>query len=147
MNDVQEIKGKCFCGGIQFQIKPPTKMFTHCHCESCRRSHGAAFVTWVSVDDAQFFLAAGEELVAAYESSPEIVWKFCKRCGTSLFQTTRHSPGITYIVAAALIDPMDRDPECHVSFEEKVTWLDVKDDLPKHREKTSDMIGTDGAKV
>lgn len=115
-------------------------MCSHCHCESCRRSHGAAFVTWTSVDESQFELLEGAELVGRYESSPAIVWQFCRNCGSSLFQTTRHSPGVFYVVAAAFTDPLDRAPDAHVSFEEKVPWLDVKDDLPKYREKTSDLL-------
>ena len=27
----------------------PSRFVAHCHCESCRRAHGAAFVTWVGL--------------------------------------------------------------------------------------------------
>lgn len=135
------MKGRCFCGGIQYAITPPTKMFSHCHCESCRRSHGAAFVSWTSVEDDKFNITSGEDLIMAYESSPGIRWLFCRKCGSSIFQTTRYSPGVTYVVTASLIDPMDREAEGHMSFEEKVPWLQVEDDLPKFKEKTSDLIG------
>ena len=137
------MRGHCFCQKIQYEITPPTRMFSHCHCESCRRSHGAAFVSWTSVPNEQFQLISGAEEISEYQSSPGIVWKFCKNCGTSILQTTRHSPGITYVVAASLVDAMDRDPEGHMSFEEKVSWLDVEDDLPKFNEKTSDLIARD----
>lgn len=138
---LRKIKGRCYCGEIQFEITPPTKMFSHCHCESCRRSHGAAFVSWTSVPNEQFELTLGKDRVSSYESSPGIVWQFCKKCGSSIFQKTRHSPNVTYVVAASLIDAIDRKPEGHMSFEEKVSWLDVNDELPKYREKTSGLIG------
>ncbi len=134
------IKGRCYCSRVQFELTPPTLMFSHCHCESCRRSHGAAFVSWTSVPDQQFRMLTGDQLVKGYQSSPGIVWKFCSHCGSPLFQTTRHSPGITYVSAAALESPLDRPAECHVSFEEKVDWLDVADALPKYRQKTSDLL-------
>lgn len=137
-----KISGQCYCGGIRFEIVPPTLMFSHCHCESCRRSHGAAFVSWTSVVDKQFEIVAGSHLLACYESTPGIVWQFCQKCGSSMFQTTRHSPGITYVVASVLNGPLDRAPEGHMSFEEKVPWLDVADQLPKFKEKTSDILGT-----
>jgi hypothetical protein len=136
------VKGRCYCGGIKYEITPPTKMFSHCHCESCRRSHGAAFVSWTSVANEQFKITSGAELISNYESSPGIIWQFCKICGASIFQKTRHSPDITYVVAASLIDSIDREAEGHMSFEEKVPWLEISDDLPKHREKTSDLIGS-----
>lgn len=134
------IRGKCHCGRIEFELRPPTKMCSHCHCESCRRTHGAAFVTWTSVDENDFMLRKGEDHLAHYESSPGIDWQFCRHCGSPMFQTTRHSPGIVYVVVAALVDPLDRAPDAHVSFEEKVPWLTVGDTLPKYREKTSDLL-------
>lgn len=85
-------------------------------------------------------MLAGVELVAGFESSPGVVWKFCRHCGSPLFQTTEKTPAITYVTAASLIDPMDRPPEGHFSFEERVSWLDVADDLPKYRAKTSDLL-------
>ena len=141
MTDV--IAGRCFCGGVKFQVQPPLKMFSHCHCESCRRSHGAAFVSWTSVDEAAFKTLSGLELVKSYQSSPGIDWQFCGTCGSPLFQTTRHSPGVIYVVAAALDLPASYQAEAHVSFGEKVSWLDVKDHLPKYQNKTSDIIATD----
>ncbi|MEZ4742946.1 MAG: GFA family protein [Bdellovibrionota bacterium] len=136
------LKGHCFCNSITYEITPPTKIFSHCHCESCRRSHGSAFVSWTSVESKYFKITSGEELISNYESSPGIIWQFCKKCGNSLFQKTRHSPDMTYIVVASLIDAIDREPQGHVSFAEKVTWLDINDNLPKFKEKASDILVT-----
>ena len=134
------IRGRCFCGDISFALRSPTETFTHCHCESCRRSHGAAFVSWTSVRSERFRYDAPHGQLRSYESSPDIVWQFCGRCGSPLFQTTRHSPGIVYIAVAALMDPLDRPAQAHVSWEERVDWLQLDDGLPKVREKTSDRI-------
>lgn len=136
------IRGKCYCGKIQFTLATPTKMFSHCHCESCRRSHGAAFVSWTSVLNEQFDITEGRDWLNGYESSPGIVWQFCRHCGSPLFQTTRHSPTITYVVAAALLDPLDRLADGHFSYEERVNWLEIADTLPKYVAKTSDVINS-----
>ena len=132
--------GHCFCRGVAFEIETPFKMFSHCHCESCRKSHGAAFVSWTSVDNKNFQLISGKDLLNDYESSPGIKWIFCSRCGSSIFQTTRHSPGVIYVVAASLDEAPNSEPEGHMSFEEKVEWLDVLDDIPKFKMKTSDIV-------
>jgi len=140
MKNHGKIRGRCYCAVIQFELTPPTKIFSHCHCESCRRSHGSAFVSWTSVNEKQFLITAGKELVKSYESSPDIFWQFCTHCGSSIFQTTRHAPGTVYITAAALLDPLDRQPDSHVSFEEKVPWLEIHDTLPKYAEKSSSLV-------
>lgn len=131
--------GHCYCQGIHFEVTPPTRMFSHCHCESCRRSHGAAFVSWTSVPNEQFEITKGTALISEYESSPGILWKFCRKCGSSLFQTTSRTPEITYVVVAAL-NGIDRPAEGHMSFEEKVPWLEVHDSIPKFKQKTSDLV-------
>ncbi len=35
------------CGRVRFVARSPSRFCCHCHCESCRRSHGAGYVTWV----------------------------------------------------------------------------------------------------
>ena len=57
------IYGQCHCQKVKFQITPPTEFCSHCHCESCRKTHGAAFVTWTSVPNDQLKNLKGESLL------------------------------------------------------------------------------------
>ncbi len=132
------IKGSCHCQTIQFELTPPTEFCSHCHCESCRKTHGAAFVTWTSVPDTNFNIIKGADSLNKYESSPDIIWISCSHCSSPLFQTTIHSPGRIYVTVASLNDKLDRDPDSHVSFEEHVNWVTINDKLPKHKAKASD---------
>ena len=54
-------EGACLCGQVRFAIVPPTKWCAHCHCTMCRRAHGAAFVTWIGVPEAQFDFLHGRD--------------------------------------------------------------------------------------
>lgn len=134
------IKGRCHCQKVQFEITPPTEFCSHCHCESCRRTHGAAFVTWTSVPNEQLDIIEGKSLLKEYESSPNIIWISCGHCMSPLFQTTHYSPGRIYIVVASLVDKLDREPDSHVSFEEHVDWIKINDGLPQHKAKASDRL-------
>lgn len=134
------IRGHCHCKQVQFEITPPTDFCSHCHCESCRRTHGAAFVTWTSVPKAQLKITSGEKLLKHYESSPNIFWTSCSHCFSPLFQSTPASPGRTYITIASLLDPLDRKPDSHVSYEEHVDWFQVNDSLPQYKAKASDRL-------
>lgn len=134
------IKGRCHCSKIQYELNPPTDFCSHCHCESCRRTHGAAFVTWTSVPESQFKITEGAEGLKTYESSPGITWMSCNTCMSPLFQKTHSSPGRVYITVASLTDKLDREPDSHVSYEEHVRWFKVNDGLSRHKEKASDRI-------
>lgn len=134
------------CGSIELALTPPTDFVGHCHCESCRRSHGAAFVTWTSVPIDRFAFTRGEEEVRWYRSSAWIEWGFCGNCGSSMLYRAigeghPEKPQVDRMyVTAASLDGLDRAPGEHVSFEERVEWVALHDDLPKYRGKTKEEI-------
>ncbi|MGZ3775580.1 MAG: GFA family protein [Pseudobdellovibrionaceae bacterium] len=43
---MSSVTGHCYCKKISFEIQFPTEFISHCHCESCRTSHGYPFLTW-----------------------------------------------------------------------------------------------------
>jgi hypothetical protein len=125
------LRGQCLCGAVQFTIQPPTKWCAHCHCSYCRRAHGAPFITWVGVPEEQFRLAAGEEALGRYASSPEATRSFCRQCGSPLLFVSSRWPGEVHVAAAALLDPPDRLPAAHAFFDQRVEWILVDDTLLK----------------
>ena len=142
----EPLRGRCLCGAVAFTLTPPTDFVTHCHCESCRRSHGAAFVTWTGVPLERFELVSGEAQLRWYRSSRWIEWGFCGRCGSSMLYRAVEEGHVEaprldrmYVTAASL-DALDRPASAHVSFEEHVPWLDVKDDVAKYRGKAVEKL-------
>jgi hypothetical protein len=121
---------------VAYELDPPIASATHCHCESCRRAHSAAFVTWARVGAAQLRVTGGVEHVARYTSSPGAHRSFCGTCGSQLFMRYDAEPAEVYVTLGSLTTPPDRAPERHVSFEERVAWFPFRDDLPKHRAKS-----------
>ncbi len=128
------MQGQCFCGAVRYRLIPPTDFAGHCHCQSCRSATGAPMVSWTSVPNEQFELLEGHERLRIYPSSPEVIWEFCNRCGTTLFYHSNENSDRTYVTVASLREPLDRDLESHVSFEEKPAWFDW--DLPRFYAKT-----------
>ena len=90
------LSGSCFCGAIRFSVTPPTLFCGHCHCSMCRRSHGAAFVTWFAVPPERFLLERDAEL-ARFASSTHGTRSFCRRCGSTLFCESSHHPDVVDI--------------------------------------------------
>jgi hypothetical protein len=118
-----EARGRCHCGGVRFVAKFPSRFVAHCHCASCRRAHGAAFVTWAGFSSAQVTVTEGAGLVAVHESSPGTFRRFCRACGTKLFFEGAKWPGETHVPVAAFDDPLDRAPAGHAFYAEHVAWL------------------------
>lgn len=123
-------RGACLCGSVTFEADAPSLFCCHCHCAWCRAAHGAAFVTWVGVADAQFRIT-GDATLTWYQSTEQSRRGFCGRCGSTLFFASTLAPGEMHITRASIDGPIDLMPEAHVFVEHAVPWLPIDDDLPR----------------
>ena len=128
--DPQPLTGRCLCGAVRFEAKPPTTFAGHCHCESCRRAHSAAFVTWTAVPKDAFALKNPDERLTTHPSSPGVRRSFCGVCGTPLVYTWDIEPNLVYIPVATLETPLYRRVQRHFSYEEHASWLEGIEGLP-----------------
>jgi hypothetical protein len=123
--------GGCFCRAVRFEVSAPTKWCAHCHCDSCRRAAGAAFVTWVGVPDPQFRLLSEERSVRRFNTSPGVIRTYCAECGSHLFFLSDRRHDETHVVCAAFDGEIDREPQVHVYWDEHIPWARVGDHLPR----------------
>jgi hypothetical protein len=124
--------GRCLCAAIRYRFWGDMLWRAHCHCESCRRNTSSPVTTFFAVrKDAVTF--EGDE-PGAYASSPGVVRRFCRSCGTPLSYEYAGKPDEIHLYAASLDDSADFTAERHDFWNERVSWLTVTDDLPKHEE-------------
>lgn len=141
MDDRPEpLRGRCLCGAVTYDVVAPTTIASHCHCESCRRAHGAAFVSWVTVPATGFVITAGADRLVRFASSPGAYRSFCGTCGSHLVMHYDAEPEWAWFALATLVTPPDRLPDRHYSYEERVAWFPFRDELPKLRGKTAERM-------
>jgi hypothetical protein len=126
-----EARGSCLCGGVSFTAGLPSKWAAHCHCTRCQRAHGAAFVTWVSVDEARVELRDPANLLRWHVAEAGGSRGFCSKCGSPMFFKAAPWPGELHIARALFIDPVDREPQVHAYYDTHVSWVTPADDLPR----------------
>ena len=131
MSDEAGLSGACLCGVVRFAAAPPVMFCAHCHCDYCRHAHGAAFVTWVGVQEDQFRILGGEELVTWYASSKQGRRGFCSKCGSTMFYKSLLCPGEIHIALANVHGSVDPKPQVHVFFDSHVDWFAFGDDLAR----------------
>ncbi len=124
--------GHCACGAVQYLAGGPSLFCAHCHCRYCRSAHGAAFVTWVGISDEHFGISAGAEQLCWYQSSEQSRRGFCGHCGTTLFFASTLCPGEMHVTRSSLVGEIDREPQCHVFYEQHVGWAGSSDELPRY---------------
>jgi hypothetical protein len=131
MSDARQVSGGCLCGAVRFTVTLPTLFCGHCHCGMCRRNHGAAYVTWFAVLNPQVSVDGGADLLTRYQSSSHGSRSFCSHCGSSLFCVSTRHPDVVDIPLASMDGPIDRLPESHIYFDDRVAWVTVADELPR----------------
>ncbi len=129
--DQKEFTGACLCGSVRFSAGMPSLFCAHCHCDFCRKAHGAAFVTWVGVREETFRIHQGEDKLTWHASSKQGRRGFCSRCGSTMLYQSTLSPGEVHIVRANIEGVIDRKPELHVFYDFHVDWVSSSDDLVK----------------
>ncbi|MEX0958384.1 MAG: GFA family protein [Burkholderiales bacterium] len=129
------IHGSCLCGSVRYEIRGPLGPVTHCHCSQCRKTHGAAFGTYVRVDRADFTLTSGESDIQSYPSSPGVLRTFCRQCGSTLQFLRESRPDSFSIAIGTLDDDPGVRPSHHIFVGSKAPWFDITDGLPQHEER------------
>lgn len=129
MTDQQKLTGGCLCGAIQYETVGKPLGMVHCHCERCRRSTGAAFVTGVCFPVEAVTWKQGEP--ASYQSSGSFARLFCSHCGSSVAQNNL-ATGMMWLLAGTLDHPESVTPESHMFTNEQIVWVKLDDGLPRH---------------
>ena len=57
---------------------------------------------------------------------------FCGSCGAPASFETEVFPDETHLYAASLDDPNLYRPTAHIFWSERLPWIELSDDLPKH---------------
>ena len=131
--------GTCLCGDVRFDLTYPSRWVAHCHCSLCRRAHGAAFVTWIGMEDTHVAIDDPHSRLRWYASTPGAERGFCSRCGSTLFFRSGRWPGELHVAHANLEGPADRAPQAHAYWDTHVEWVavDPADGLKRMPDPTS----------
>jgi len=127
------LKGSCLCAAVRYEVDRLDTPIGHCHCTTCRKAHAAPYAPTARVMRDHFRLIAGEEKLAAFESSPGKMRRFCSVCGTHIVADRADQPHVVLRVATLDDDPMVT-PVVHIWTSHDVPWLVAGEDLPRFPE-------------
>ena len=122
--------GGCRCGAVRYRAVGTPIWVAHCHCVDCRKSAGAAFVTWAAFKVDTFVWEQGAAKIFA--SSPGVERSFCGTCGTPLTFTGTRWPGELHVQVATLDAPESLEPRAHVNMAQALSWIHLADGLRRY---------------
>jgi hypothetical protein len=125
----REFEGSCLCGSIRYATSGLGPI-GHCHCETCRKAHSAAFSTVARTSQAGFRWTRGEDALASYESTPGKRRFFCSRCGSQLAARWDDEDELILRLGCLDTDPGNM-AVAHVWTADKAAWFEIGDNLPQ----------------
>ena len=136
MNNNQPLTGTCLCGQITYEVTKIESCMGHCHCNMCRKFHGAAFATFAEAKVENFKWIKGEKLLKSYFAKNGTERKFCSECGSSLIFVPSNDKGEVIEFALGTLDSkIANKPDAHIFTESKTCWHEITDDLPQFLNK------------
>jgi AcrR family transcriptional regulator len=130
VKNVAVIHGSCLCGSVRYDIDGAFEVMSHCQCSMCRRNHGAAFATFVSVPLSGFRWVAGQDEISTFQSSNYGKRTFCRHCGT-VTPVAEPDTGVVFCPAGNLDGEFGiRRTHTHGFLGSKPPWHTVTDELP-----------------
>lgn len=127
------LTGSCLCGGVAYEVDATPGTIMHCHCRTCRKTHGSAFSTVTNVPRDRFRWTKGEDLLRGFESSPGKTRYFCSQCGSHIV-ASREGKNTVLLRMGCLDTPITERPEVHIWRSDAADWYDPKAELPEWAE-------------
>ena len=125
-----DMTGRCLCGKVRWVTPGPVLWAGHCHCQSCRRATAAPMTSFFGVPRNSVIWSG--DLAGHLTSDGTVRRQFCATCGAQMTYQNQIWPSETHLYAACLDDPAQFEPQAHYHWGERVPWLILADDLPKH---------------
>lgn len=122
------LKGSCLCGSVKYEADCDAGSIIHCHCETCRKSHSAAFSSVMPISQKSFKWTGGSELLNHFESSPGKNRYFCSCCGSQLI-AERSDAGLVLLRVGCLDTKITDRPDAHIWRSDSASWYNPDDEI------------------
>ncbi len=137
VEETTPVTGGCLCGAIRYESSEPPIETGTCHCRTCQKWTGSAFMVMAKFFRPTFRFTKGEPTL--YRSSSIKEKGFCPNCGSSLFdrylvwKSERTTPDMVWVQLGTLDHPEAISIDFHYGVETQLPWVHFDDGLPRTR--------------
>jgi hypothetical protein len=123
MNAILIRRAACACGQLGIDCRGEPVRVSICHCRSCQRRTGAPFGWQVRFPEAAV-TPTGEaaRYTRTADSGRSIDFRFCPRCGSTVWWTMDRDPGLVVVAGGAFADPALPPPTIEVYAGRQHAW-------------------------
>lgn len=115
-------KGSCLCGEVKYEVEIyPDKIF-NCHCQYCRKAHGAAYATMALANGNSLKIIDPNQKLTEHKNALGGFRAFCAACGSRLMNYGPDKTQYLSISLATIDSDVSFKPVAHCNTESKATW-------------------------
>ena len=125
------VNGGCTCGEVRYRLDAEPLIVNCCHCTSCQRQTGSAFVINVLIERDRVEVTAGEPHavdIPRDDGSSQRVYR-CPSCQIALFSEYGRAD-VWFVRAGTLDDPSAVTPDVHIYTRSKLPWVQLPEGVP-----------------
>jgi hypothetical protein len=124
-------EGGCSCGAVRYRLLSEP-LFTHCcHCLSCQRQTGSAFVINLLIETDRVELIAGDPEavdVPRDDGSSQRVYR-CPTCQVAVYSQYGRAE-VRFVRGGTLDEPSQVRPDVHIFTRSKLPWVVLPESVP-----------------
>ena len=127
------------CGHVVYSSANLPDTLTNCHCLTCRKLSGAAFLTFMNLSTSSITWKSGPESMKTTRYSDIADRTHCAECGTPISMQYKFQPGRISITVGSINEESVKGQlpavGCHifVAEGEKAAWYVIPDDgIPRY---------------
>ena len=131
MSDGRE--GGCACGAVRYRLASDPLVTHCCHCTSCQRQTGSAFVINLVIEADRVELLGVEPQpvdVPRDDGSTQRIFR-CPTCQVAVY-SHYGSPDIRYVRGGTLDLPSTIEPDVHIFTRSKLPWVALPESAPAY---------------
>ncbi|MGN6526556.1 MAG: GFA family protein [Burkholderiaceae bacterium] len=123
MTETASRTAACSCGQLRITLAGAMRGVGVCHCLECQRRTGTAFATLASFDGPWSVVGAATEYVRAGDQGARFRFRFCPRCGSTVFHTEEGVEGGVGVAVGCFADPRFPAPQVSVYDCRRHPWV------------------------
>ena len=123
-------EGGCTCGAVRYRLTSEP-LFVHCcHCLSCQRQTGSAFVINLLIERERVEVDGDTVAidVARDNGSTQTIYR-CPNCQIAVFSEYTY-PEVWFVRGGTLDEPRSVTPDVHIFTRSKVDWMTLPEGTP-----------------
>jgi hypothetical protein len=114
---------RCTCGSLSVTVRGEPLGVGVCHCLACQSRTGSAFATLAVFAAPWEVRGEATEYVRGGDAGASFRFRFCPRCGSTVFHTEEGTEGWVSVAVGCLGDPGFPAPEVSVYGLRRHAWV------------------------